>query len=110
MTPVTVIGLGPMGRAMAGALLAAGHPVTVWNRTAARAEPVVAADAVLAPTPSDALRAGPLVILSLTDYRATPSRTCPGAPSSISARSPPPGPATPPGGSPGTARGSSSAG
>ncbi|GAA1384764.1 NAD(P)-binding domain-containing protein [Pseudonocardia kongjuensis] len=70
MTPVTVIGLGPMGRAMAGALLAAGHPVTVWNRTAARAEPVVAAGAVLAPTPSDALRAGPLVILSLTDYRA----------------------------------------
>jgi len=31
--PVTVIGLGPMGRAMAASLLRAGHPVTVWNRT-----------------------------------------------------------------------------
>ena len=31
--PVTVIGLGPMGQAMARALLAGGHPVTVWNRT-----------------------------------------------------------------------------
>lgn len=70
MTAVTVIGLGPMGRAMAGVLLAAGHRVTVWNRTASRAGQVVADGAVLAPTPSDALRASPLVVLSLTDYRA----------------------------------------
>ncbi|WP_188307091.1 NAD(P)-binding domain-containing protein, partial [Streptomyces sp. CBMA123] len=33
---VAVLGLGPMGRALAGALLAAGHPVTVWNRTPGR--------------------------------------------------------------------------
>ena len=32
--PVTVIGLGPMGQAMVRTLLAGGHPVTVWNRTA----------------------------------------------------------------------------
>ncbi|BBG03337.1 MULTISPECIES: NAD(P)-dependent oxidoreductase [Pseudonocardia] len=70
MTAVTVIGLGPMGRAMVGALLGAGHRVTVWNRTPSRAEQVVADGAVLAPTPSDALRASPLIILSLTDYRA----------------------------------------
>ena len=34
---VTVLGLGPMGRALAGAFLAAGVPTTVWNRTASRA-------------------------------------------------------------------------
>ncbi|WP_307849746.1 NAD(P)-binding domain-containing protein [Qaidamihabitans albus] len=34
---VTIIGLGLMGRALAGALLKAGHRVTVWNRTAAKA-------------------------------------------------------------------------
>ncbi|MFF5592594.1 NAD(P)-dependent oxidoreductase [Streptomyces althioticus] len=67
---VTVIGLGPMGKAMTRTLLAAGHPVTVWNRTAARAEAVVADGAALASTPGEAVEASDLVILSLTDYRA----------------------------------------
>lgn len=67
---VTVIGLGPMGRAMTRTLLTAGHPVTVWNRTAARAEGVVADGATLASTPAEAVEASGLVILSLTDYRA----------------------------------------
>ncbi|EHK87519.1 6-phosphogluconate dehydrogenase NAD-binding protein [Saccharomonospora azurea SZMC 14600] len=57
--PVTVIGLGPMGQAMVTALLDAGHAVTVWNRTASRADTV-----------ADALAASELVILSLTDYQA----------------------------------------
>lgn len=67
---VTVIGLGPMGQAMARTLLAAGHPVTVWNRTAARADGVVDDGATLAATPSEAVEASDLVILSLTDYQA----------------------------------------
>ncbi|WP_435232488.1 NAD(P)-dependent oxidoreductase [Streptomyces althioticus] len=67
---VTVIGLGPMGQAMTRTLLAAGHPVTVWNRTAVRAEAVVADGAALASTPGEAVEASDLVILSLTDYRA----------------------------------------
>lgn len=67
---VTLIGLGPMGQAMARAMLASGHRVTVWNRTASRTEGVVADGATLAPTPSEALRASPLVILSLTEYKA----------------------------------------
>lgn len=73
MTPrarVSVIGLGPMGRAMAGVLLAAGHPVTVWNRTAARAQGLVAAGASVAATPADAVRASDLTLVSLTDYGA----------------------------------------
>ncbi|MBC2863650.1 NAD(P)-dependent oxidoreductase [Streptomyces mexicanus] len=69
-TPVTLLGLGPMGRAMARTLLAAGHPVTVWNRTAARADGVVAEGATLAASPADAVAASELVILSLTDYQA----------------------------------------
>ena len=39
------IGLGIMGRGMAANLLRAGFPLTVWNRTAARAEPLAAASA-----------------------------------------------------------------
>ncbi|MGC4943541.1 NAD(P)-dependent oxidoreductase [Kribbella sp. DT2] len=69
-TPVTLIGLGPMGQAMVRTLLAAGRPVTVWNRTPARAAGVVADGAVLAATPAEAVEASELVILSLTDYQA----------------------------------------
>ncbi|MFJ8078184.1 NAD(P)-dependent oxidoreductase [Streptomyces sp. NPDC096176] len=67
---VTVIGLGPMGQAMTRTLLARGHQVTVWNRTASRADGVVADGATLAATPREAVEAGELVILSLTDYQA----------------------------------------
>lgn len=67
---VTVIGLGPMGQAMAATLLKAGHPVTVWNRTPSRAGGLVASGATLAPTPRDAVAASGLTILSLTDYQA----------------------------------------
>ncbi|MFD5448208.1 MULTISPECIES: NAD(P)-dependent oxidoreductase [unclassified Streptomyces] len=64
------MGLGPMGQAMTRALLAAGHRVTVWNRTAGRADGVVAEGATLAATPGAAAEASDLVVLSLTDYRA----------------------------------------
>ncbi len=69
-SPVTVLGLGPMGQAMTRTLMQAGHPVTVWNRTPSRADGVVAAGAQLATTPSEAMAASDLIILSLTDYRA----------------------------------------
>ncbi|WP_281288785.1 NAD(P)-dependent oxidoreductase [Saccharopolyspora hirsuta] len=68
--PVTLIGLGPMGQAMVRVLLDAGHPVTVWNRTASRADEVVARGAVRAATPAEAVAASELVLLSLTDYAA----------------------------------------
>ncbi len=67
---VTVIGLGPMGQAMSRVLLRAGHQVTVWNRTPSRADDLVAAGARWAASPAEAVAAGELVILSLTDYRA----------------------------------------
>lgn len=67
---LTLVGLGPMGSAMADAYLAKGYEVTVWNRTASKAEPLVAKGAVLAPTVTDALAANELVLLSLTDHQA----------------------------------------
>lgn len=67
---VTLIGLGPMGQAMVHSLLDNGHPVTVWNRTASRADGVVARGAVRAASPVEAVRASELVVLSLTDYAA----------------------------------------
>jgi len=69
-TPITVIGLGLMGQALAGAFLKAGHPTTVWNRTAAKADSLVASGAHLAPTVDDALAAGGLTVVCLTDYSA----------------------------------------
>ncbi|UFQ15924.1 MULTISPECIES: NAD(P)-dependent oxidoreductase [Streptomyces] len=69
-TPVTVVGLGLMGQALAAAFLRAGHPTTVWNRTASKADQLVCKGARLAPSVADALKAGPLTILCLTDYTA----------------------------------------
>jgi 3-hydroxyisobutyrate dehydrogenase-like beta-hydroxyacid dehydrogenase len=69
-TPVTVIGLGLMGQALAGAVLKAGHTTTVWNRTAAKAEQLVALGARLADSPGDAVAASPLVVVCVSDYDA----------------------------------------
>lgn len=64
---VSVLGLGAMGTALAQALLAGGHQVTVWNRTAAKAEALVDAGAAAAATAEEALTASDLVILCLLD-------------------------------------------
>ncbi|MFI9509713.1 NAD(P)-dependent oxidoreductase [Nocardia sp. NPDC052566] len=69
-TPVTVLGLGHMGQALAGAFLKAGHPTTVWNRTAAKADRLVAEGARRASSIDDALAAGALTIVCVTDYQA----------------------------------------
>jgi 3-hydroxyisobutyrate dehydrogenase-like beta-hydroxyacid dehydrogenase len=69
-TPVTVIGLGLMGQALAGAFLKAGHPTTVWNRTASKADQLVADGARPAPTVGDAIKEGSLTIICVTDYEA----------------------------------------
>ncbi|WP_413815886.1 NAD(P)-binding domain-containing protein [Kitasatospora purpeofusca] len=67
LTPLTLLGLGAMGTALAGAWLSAGHPLTVWNRTAARAEPLAAKGAALAATPAAAVAANRLVVVCLLD-------------------------------------------
>ncbi|MEU8132922.1 NAD(P)-dependent oxidoreductase [Streptodolium elevatio] len=67
---VTVVGLGPMGQAMAAAYLDRGYEVTLWNRTPSRADALVARGARLAASIEAALRANELVVMSLTDYEA----------------------------------------
>ncbi|MFI9117189.1 NAD(P)-dependent oxidoreductase [Streptomyces venezuelae] len=67
---VTVIGLGLMGRSLAAAFLKAGHPTTVWNRSPAKAAPLVAAGAHLAPSVAAAVAASPLTVVCVTDYDA----------------------------------------
>ncbi|WP_236567978.1 MULTISPECIES: NAD(P)-dependent oxidoreductase [unclassified Nocardiopsis] len=68
--PVTVIGLGLMGRALASAFLGAGHPTTVWNRTAARAEELSARGAKPAGSAEEAVAASPLVVVCVSDHDA----------------------------------------
>lgn len=67
---VTVLGLGPMGQALAGALLDAGHRVTVWNRTAARADPLRARGAEVAANPAEAIAASDMTLINVVDHDA----------------------------------------
>lgn len=76
---ISVLGLGLMGAALARSLMAAGHHVTVWNRTPAKAEPLVAEGAVLADSPDEAVGASPLVIVCLLDH-ASVTETLDGTP------------------------------
>lgn len=69
-TPVTVIGMGMMGRALATAFMNAGHPTTIFNRTPGKAEALVEAGASEAPTAVAAVAAAPLVIICVRDYDA----------------------------------------
>ncbi|AQZ68720.1 hypothetical protein BKM31_51065 [[Actinomadura] parvosata subsp. kistnae] len=66
MSDVTVVGLGPMGSKMAETFLAAGHAVKVWNRTASKADPLVAQGAVRAASAAD----GELLVVSQISYQA----------------------------------------
>ncbi len=65
---VGFIGLGRMGSAMAVNLLAAGHDLTVYNRTEAKAEPLVKRGAHLAKTPGHAARAEAVITMLADDH------------------------------------------
>jgi len=64
------IGLGSMGRAMAQNLLAAGHELTVYNRTRARAEPLREKGARVAESPAEAAHGAEAVVTMLADDKA----------------------------------------
>lgn len=64
---VAVIGLGTMGAPMARHLLAAGHDVTVHNRTRSREEPLAAAGAKRAETPAAAAAQAEAVLTCVSD-------------------------------------------
>ncbi|MET8123216.1 NAD(P)-binding domain-containing protein [Micromonospora sp. NPDC005189] len=65
---VSMLGLGAMGSALGAALVRAGHATTVWNRSAGKADALVAKGAQAAATAGDAVRASPLVIVCLLDH------------------------------------------
>ena len=64
---VGFLGTGLMGQPMALNLARAGTPLVVWNRTPARTEPLRAAGARVADTPTEVFRAASVVILMLAD-------------------------------------------
>lgn len=68
--PVSVIGLGLMGAALAGAYLKAGHRTTVWNRSAGKADPLVAQGGVAAASVADAVAASDVLVVCVVDYPA----------------------------------------
>ena len=61
------IGLGLMGEPMAGHLLKAGHSVTVWNRTAEKAEALGQAGASVAGSPQEVAGASEITVVMVTD-------------------------------------------
>lgn len=64
---VAFIGTGIMGAPIAGHILDAGYPLTVYNRTQAKAQPLVERGATLAATPAEAA-AGADVIFTMVGY------------------------------------------
>src|ERR1017187_5587055 len=71
--PVGLIGLGLMGRPMAANLLKAGYELTVWNRTASRADTLVAQGAKRAATPRDVAVASEVLLTIVSDPPALES-------------------------------------
>jgi 3-hydroxyisobutyrate dehydrogenase len=68
---VAILGLGTMGMGMATNLLTAGIPTTVWNRTHSKAEPLAAAGARIADTPTEAAHDADIILTMLADETAS---------------------------------------
>jgi 2-hydroxy-3-oxopropionate reductase len=70
---IAFLGLGLMGGPMTRNLLEAGYAVTVWNRTAGKAEALTTVGAVAAASPADAVREADFIIAMVSDGRAVES-------------------------------------
>lgn len=68
---VALLGLGTMGVGMAGNLLKADFPLVVWNRTAAKAQPLAAKGARVAASPADAVQGAQVIVSMLADDAAS---------------------------------------
>ncbi|MEU3266695.1 NAD(P)-dependent oxidoreductase [Streptomyces bacillaris] len=66
-TPLTLLGLGAMGAALARTWLAAGHPLTVWNRSPGRGAELALRGARVPDSAAEAVAASPLVVTCLLD-------------------------------------------
>lgn len=63
---ISVLGMGNMGQALAARLLAGGHQVTVWNRTAGKADELVRQGAAEAGSLPEATEGAEVVMMCLT--------------------------------------------
>jgi 3-hydroxyisobutyrate dehydrogenase len=68
---VAIIGLGIMGSGMAGRLLSAGFPVSVYNRNRAKAAPFAGAGATVAGSPREAASKADIIISMVSDDLAS---------------------------------------
>jgi 3-hydroxyisobutyrate dehydrogenase len=68
---VALLGLGTMGAGMAANLLKAGFPLSVYNRTAAKAEELTGLGARAASTPAEAAKGASVIISMLADDTAS---------------------------------------
>jgi 3-hydroxyisobutyrate dehydrogenase len=64
------IGIGLMGKPMVLRLLAAGHEVTVWNRSRDKLAPVLEKGAKAAASPAGVANAAEIVMMCVTDQKA----------------------------------------
>lgn len=71
MKNVAILGLGTMGAGMAANLLKAGFPLTVYNRTPAKAQALADAGARIAATPAEAAKDASVIISMLADDAAS---------------------------------------
>jgi 3-hydroxyisobutyrate dehydrogenase len=71
MEQVALFGLGNMGAGMAGQLIRAGYPLTLWNRSVERAKAFEAAGAQVAASPREAVENAEIVISMVADDNAS---------------------------------------
>ncbi|MEV0155725.1 NAD(P)-binding domain-containing protein [Micromonospora sp. NPDC050686] len=69
-TSTTVLGLGAMGTALAGAALDAGRPTVVWNRSPRRAQALGGRGAVVAGNVEEAVAGDGVIVVCLFDHRS----------------------------------------
>ena len=71
MSDITAIGLGLMGSALARAIHAGGHSLTVWNRSSEKMLPFSEIGVATAVDSTSAISASPVILLCISDYAAT---------------------------------------
>jgi 3-hydroxyisobutyrate dehydrogenase-like beta-hydroxyacid dehydrogenase len=76
MKRIGLIGIGLMGQHMARRLLEGGYPLAVWNRTAEKANSLLAAGANWADSPKGVAQASDVVITMVTDSKASEGVIC----------------------------------
>ena len=70
-TKIALLGIGVMGVGMGGRLLEAGYPLTVYNRTPEKAQPLVDRGATWAKTPAEAVAGANIIFSMLADDAAS---------------------------------------